>query len=160
MSINPEDQWPSVRLGFALVLPSYDWMMSRFEATRTGIQGLFSVATTTTVAVPLLAPTVSDRIDFSSPLFYAAILLYLANVCVSLRGLTSGSLRLIHPGAVYDKWLGDSNWEFMKKALAFAGDDFERNKAVVARLVTLRKWSGILLVAELLAAIWWMASGV
>lgn len=151
-----EARWPSVRLGFQLVLPSYEWMLSRFEAARSGIQGLITLATTVTVATPLLARTLSEDIDFASPLFVIAMAVYLGNVCVSLRGLSRSGLLLIHPRLVYDKWLSKSEWEFMKTALYFAGDDFDFNRRIVERVANARLVSALLLAIELALVTCWM----
>jgi len=39
---SPGDKWPSVIYAYDFVLPSYQWMTSRVEATVTRIQGLMS----------------------------------------------------------------------------------------------------------------------
>ena len=158
MTTNPENQWPSVDLAFELVKPSYDWMLARIESIHSDIQHTLTLATTITAAVPLLAQAISSDVDFRSPWFLGLGAAYLATAILAIHGLSTGSVQLIHPRVVFEKWLSNSPWEFKKNAIHFAGEDFDSNNDLVNKLAKVRTRTNWLIVGELLAAIVWMAS--
>ena len=66
----PETKWPGVNVAFEFVLPSYQWMLARFEAADTRIQTMTVFAATVMLGVPVLAPAqrVNDGLGSSSRL--------------------------------------------------------------------------------------------
>ena len=67
-------KYPSVDLAYEFVKPSYDWMLNRFQAIDSKIQGLLTFATAITAAIPVFAKAI--HVNFSSAWFYAAIITY------------------------------------------------------------------------------------
>lgn len=70
---NPGDKWPSVIYAYDFVLPSYQWMTSRVEATVTRIQGLMTFAATVTLGFPVLGQTIDKEASFVSLPFIVAV---------------------------------------------------------------------------------------
>lgn len=130
-----EKQWPGVHRAYDFVLPSYQLLTARFEAADNRIQSLLTFAASFTVAVPILAKAVNDRVSFRSLWFLGALAVFLLMVVLSIVGRVCGSLRLINPGIFEDDpaWLAHDDWHFKRAMVIWAGKDFKDNKYQVWR---------------------------
>ena len=153
-----ESLYPSVGLAYEFVKSSYGWMLNRIEAINSKIQGLLTLATAITAAMPILAKAMFDNVDFQSVWFYGTIATYILLVVIGTFGLSMGRVRLVHPKRLYEKCLSDSTWEFMKNTIYFGGQDFEDNKKIIEVKSCLRNIMNILLLGELLMVIFWITS--
>jgi len=85
------------------------------------------------IAVPSIA---SGRgIQFHSCWFYAALALLIISIAVGTWARLTGNIRILKPSHLFQEWLGDSEWQFKKDMIYYAGQDFDANM----KLVTL-KW--------------------
>lgn len=153
-----ESRYPSVTLAYEFTKSSYDWMLNRIEAMNNKIQGLLTLATAITAAMPILAKAMFDNVDFHSAWFYGVIATYILLVIIGTYGLAMGWVRLVHPSILYEKWLSDSPFEFMKDTIYFGGQDFKDNKKIIDTKSQLRNIMNILLLGELLMIIYWIAT--
>jgi hypothetical protein len=151
-----EEQYPSVDLAYEFVKSSYDWMLNRIEAMNNKIQGLLTLATTITAAMPILAKAMFTNVSFQSVWFAVAMVIYILLVIVGIIGVSTGTVRLIHPMNLYEKWLSDSPFDFKKDTIYFSGQDFEDNKKALEVKSLLRTIMNILLLGELLMLIYWI----
>lgn len=153
-----EPQYPSVDLAFEFVKPSYDWMLNRIEAMNSKIQGLLMLATAVTAAVPVLAKAMFNNLDFKSAWLLGAIAIYLLLTIIGIYGLRKGGVKLIHPMKLFDEWLSDTQWEFRKDAVYFAGQHLEQNKKIVDVKSLLRDIMNVLLLGELIMVFVWIVT--
>ena len=152
-------KYPSVDLAYEFVKPSYDWMLNRFQAIDSKIQGLLTFATAITAAIPVFAKAI--HVNFSSAWFYAAIIIYVLFAVLGIVGLRFGKVRLINPEILYNRWVNKTIWQFQKDGIYFAGKDFKDNKNLIERKSLFRDFMAILFVGEVLCVIVWVitASG-
>jgi len=153
-----ESQYPSVDLAYEFVKPSYDWMLNRIEAMNSKIQGLLTLATAITAAMPILTKAMFDNVDFKSVWFLGAIAIYVLLTIIGIGGLRKGEVKLIHPKHLYDKWLSDTQWEFRKNVVYFAGQHLEHNKKIVDAKSRLRDIMNWLLLGELIMVFVWIVT--
>lgn len=152
-----EQQYPAVGRAYDFVLPSYQWVVSRFESADTRLTAVLTLASTLTLGAPVIGKSVREDISFTAPLFITAMVLFIAAAVVGLIGRLYGRLSLPDPALLYSETLHESEWEFRKNALYFAGVHFARNaktirvKGYMAVAVTV----GLFL--EVLVLIGWMA---
>ena len=159
MSGNDELQkrWPSVDVAYEFVMPSYQLLARRFEAAGRRLTSLLWIASGLTLAAPILAKAFTPDISFTSQLFIVGLLLFAVLVVLGLMGRIMGILTLSDPMVHYNTSLHESEWEFKKNAIYFAGLHFEseanatRRKGNLAILITL------LLVAQILSFAFWIA---
>ena len=127
-------QYPSIDEAYGLVLPSYDWMLRRFEAIHGRLQN--AVALTATVfflSIPVIKSVVPDA-SFWSPCFWMAAAVFLAAIAFGGWALYwGGDLKVLHAETVYKRHLHRSPMDFKVLILKAAGDAFSHNDAVVRR---------------------------
>lgn len=135
-------QWPAVDTAYDFVIPSYQLLVTRFEAADTRLTALLTLGSTLTVTVPIFAKNVQSDISFASPFFLLGMALFLLGAVIGIVGRVTGSLALPDPMVIYRKSLHHSEWEFKKNAIYFAGQHFDysvqaiRYKGNVALCVT------------------------
>ncbi len=153
----PVEQWPGVSVAYEFVLPSYTWLVARFEAADTRLTVLLTLAATLTIGVPVLA----DRqgISFSSAWFLVAIVSFFLGTLVGLVGRVYGTLKLPDPMLLYERSLHKSEWDFKKDAIWFAGEHFAGNRKAVRQKGNAAAALAGLLALEIICLIFWIAQG-
>jgi hypothetical protein len=152
-----EGQWPSVDTAFDIVKPSYDWLLSRFDAVNGRIQPLLTFSATLTVATPVFVKTLFPDVDFASPLFIAAIVAFVLTAIVGTLGNMITGVQIMNPQKLYDRWLSWPTWEFKKNAIYWAGRDFNANASKVNKKGNCLLVVNGLLVLEVLLVVCWVA---
>ena len=157
MSKKLEEEYPSVDLAYDLAVRSYDLAVSRADSVDSKIQSLISLSCALTFAIPIAARSLG--LDMNSRWFAAILLTFAATVLVGIVGrffLYRATLHVTDPGKLYENNLHQSEWEFKKDFIYYAGASFEKN----TRLVDGR-WRCAVLMSFLLAAeALWMAAWV
>jgi hypothetical protein len=101
----------------------------------------------------------ADAIDFGSWLFLAAMVIFVLTMIIGLIAQTAGTLTLLTPTALHDKYLGLSEDEFKKNALLYAGQHSEKNHRTVLRKgMAMSAMTGLFILEAVLLVIW-VASG-
>jgi hypothetical protein len=157
-SVSEDDstKYPSVDLAYNFVKPSYDWMVTRFDAINSKIQGLLTFSATLMVAIPILAKSIFNNISFISPCFIGAVATFIALVIAGIIGMQFGSIMLLHPKTLYSKYLHCSHWEFQQRVIYWAGEHFSKNKAIIdSKAIVRNVMTGALLI-QILLFIFWM----
>jgi hypothetical protein len=154
----PAEHWPGVQPAQVFVLPSYQWMVARFEAADSRIQTLVTFVTTVTFAVPTLARALRPDLPLNSGWVVGAVAAGVSVVIVGLVARLRGILVLPGPTMFYEKWLGFSESEFQRNALYFAGKHFESNRQTVNRKAVAVAIMGGLFVGELALFLIWAAT--
>ena len=155
--ISLESQYPSVDLAYEFVTSSYDWMVTRFEAVNSKIQGLLTFAATITAALPIITKAIFSDIDFVSLWFYIAMAAFVFLVLAGIVGLRIGSIVLLSPKILYDKYLHYSHWEFKRMVIYWAGEHLNENKKYIDQKGHFRDIMTILLLVEILCFLLWIA---
>ena len=119
--------FPAVPSAYDFVIPSYNWMLSRYEAANSGIQTLLGYVTTLTFALPALAISTGKKLQFCSLHFYIAIALFLLIIITGLVVRLWGHITFLDPGTLFGKSLHLSEFEFKKDCIYFAGKHFDSN---------------------------------
>lgn len=98
---NQERVWPGIASASQYVLPSYQWMLARYEAADSRIQTLLTFVTTITFAVPTLCRALRPELSLESPWFIKAVIMAVIAVTVGLVARLRGGLVLIAPMTLY-----------------------------------------------------------
>ena len=143
-----EKAYPGVLTAYEFVVPSYGWMLTRFEAADNRLQTILTFALTITVvglgAVRALKPIIS----FHDWRFIGAVLLFVVLTVVGLIYRVSGGIQLANPSVFFERWTRLEEWEFKKTALEFSGKHFRANLERVRGKATASAWMLGLLAAE------------
>jgi hypothetical protein len=156
---SPADAWPGVRQAYDFVLPSYQWMVARFESTAGRLQTLQTAAVAIALGVPTVGKAIRPDISFSAAPFISAVALAALVLILAGVGRTYGAIALANPKVLYTKYLHLAEWEFKKNALYWAGEHFQANLDLVNRKARLERWATGLLALEALMLLLWL-SGV
>lgn len=152
-----ESQWPSVGLAYDFVKPSYDWLQNRLDAVNSRIEFLLTFASSITVAAPVFVKALFSDIGFESLWFYAAIVAFVFCAVVGIISRAHSDLKLVSPQKLWDKWLSRSEWEFKKDAIFFAGQHFKHNTSLVNKKANSATVMSMLLVAQIVFIVLWVA---
>jgi hypothetical protein len=139
-------EYPAVDTAFAFVLPSYQFMLSRFESADNRLTALLTFMSTITLAVPLFAKNLNPTIDFHSRLFLCGLGFFLVGSIAGVIGRSIGKLTLPDPNVIFEKHLGWSKWEFQKNSIGYAGDAFEKNRKKIDK----KYWLALAITVSLL----------
>jgi hypothetical protein len=153
-----QDKYPGVKPAQAFILPSYQWAVARVDAIDSRIQTFIQFAATVTLGVPALARAVRTGISFDSRWFYGALATFAVIVIVGVVARARGSLVVLSPAILYEKWLGRSEWEFQKDLLFFAGEHFNKNTRLVERKAREFSWMTGLFVLETALLLVWLGT--
>jgi hypothetical protein len=152
-----EAKFPAVGAAYDFVLPSYTFLIARFEAADTRLTTLLTLTATLSLGAPILAGSIRKDISFLSAWFLAAMVMFLASVILGLVGRVSGRLKLPDPMVIFTKSLHHPEWEFKKNAIAFAGQHFAANSEAILRKGNAAACVAALLVVEIACLICWIA---
>ena len=153
------EMYPGVNCAYDFVLPSYQWMLARFEATSNRLQTLLGFATTVTLAVPAIATSIRKDVQFSSPWFLCAFVLFGLIMIIGLVARARGSLALANPKVLYQSYLYKTEWEFRKDAIYWASEHFETNASIIDSKAWLATVMTVLFVIETIMLLIWLADG-
>ena len=98
------------------------------------LQTIMAFAAATTA--PGSQRCVRQGLSFHSKLLYLAIACFVVELIVGTYARLCGSVRLLNPATLYEKWLEWPPWEFKKNFIYWAGEDFKDNVALVKK-----KWA-------------------
>ena len=130
-TLSPEDM-PGLNLAYDYVQPSYQWLLSRFEAGNTRLQTMQAVVASVSLAVPAFAKLLDQALSFADARFVLAAGAFLAAMAVGVVGRQTGAVRLAHPRGLRD-WLTLPEAQFKYNALYWAGEHFDHNVAAIER---------------------------
>jgi hypothetical protein len=150
------EQWPAVDRAYDFVLPSYQLLAGRFEAADTRLTALLTLTATLTLAVPIFAKNVQPSISFASPFFVFGMVVFLVGAIVGIFGRIAGSLTLPDPMVIYQNSLSDSEWEFKKNQIYYAGQNFEANVHAIRKKGNTAIFITVALLLEVVFFVTWI----
>ena len=151
-----ETEWPSVRAAQSIVLPSYQWMLSRIESADGRLQTLVTFIATLALGVPAAVHSAGSTLSLTAGWFLTATALAVLAVVIGIVARSRGAVILPDPQSLYNTSLQLTEWEFQRDALFFAGKHFAKNKATVEAKSAAVSWMTILFLAELVCLFLWI----
>ncbi len=155
-SLVDETLYPAIDAAFTLVIPSYQMVLSRLEATDTRLTALLTLSFQLTLGLPAFAKAVRPALRFSSALFIVALGLF---VIIALLGVVARSLSAValpNPRKIYRSSLHLKEATFKREILYFAGEAFDANASLVRRKGNAAAAMTGLLFLEVLCLVAWM----
>src|ERR1051325_8587555 len=89
--------FPAIDDAFTFVVPSYQWLMQRFEAADNRLTALLALLATLTLGAPVFGRAVRPTIAFDSFWFLLAMLCFAIASGVGVAGRAHGRLILANP---------------------------------------------------------------
>jgi hypothetical protein len=151
-------QWPGVEPAYDMVIPSYQWLLARFEAVSGRLQWLQVLAATIMLGGPSLGKAVRADISFGSGWLIAAIVTTAAVMLLGGVAKSYGAVILPSPAVLYRECLHLSEWEYKKTAIYWAGEHFESNTKLVNRKARAAMVMTALLFIEVVLLLVWISA--
>jgi hypothetical protein len=149
-------KWPGIEHAYAFVLPSYQWMLTRYEAADSRIQTLMAFVATVTLAIPAWLRSASVTSAAPQWLSASAIGCGVGAVAVGLVGRNIGHVWLASPDILRDKWTRDGEWTFKSEMLYFAGAHFLKNERTIRVKANLSRIMTVLFLGEIALFLVWV----
>jgi hypothetical protein len=153
-----EKDYPGVERAYDFVIPSYQWMMARYDSVDAKLQNAIAFVATITTTVPALSSLAGHKLNFRSQLFVWAIVLATVAVLIGMAGRAFGGLHLVDISKLYDEWLGSDDWEFKKDSIHYAAENFKRNLRLVNLKGHLASVVTLLFLVEMALLLTWLTS--
>jgi hypothetical protein len=150
-----EERYPGVNPAYGIAISSYDNLVKRLDAYDGRIQTILAFAASTTAVVPSVAN--ARGLHFRSVWLYLSLAAFALTLFLGTYARLTGTVRLLNPSTLYEKWLHFSEWEFKKNFIYFAGKDFEANKALIEKKWKLSVAVSCLFFLEAVLLVVWVA---
>lgn len=151
-------EWPGLAPAQHIVVPSYQWMLTRLEAVDGRIQTLMTLVSIVTIGLPAASRAVGSGRSFESVWFVLAMVLAAVSIGLGASARMRGFIVLPDPMVLYKTSLHLQEWEFQRDALYFAGEHFAKNRATVEGKHTALIWMTWTFFAELVCLLGWVAA--
>jgi len=140
MTPSDEGHYPSVELAYPIAIASYDLAQKRWDAIEGRIQTILALVATVVLALPIAIHNSLSTARFSSIWFWAALCVLAAAAILGGFARVIGQIKVLDPNELYERCLHYSPWEFKKNMVAWAGQDFRRNKQIIHKKATVARW--------------------
>lgn len=149
-------KYPSVELAYPLAVNSYDVALKRMDAIDGRLQTLLAFIATVSLPVPVIGA--SKGLPFGSFWFIAAAIAFVLAMLVGILARVHGSVMLISPDVLFEKWLHLEESEFKKNLVYFAGEAWAANRRLASDRARLMTLTAILFLVEVAALAVWATS--
>lgn len=158
--MSDEKSYPRVGLAYEFVLPSYEWAMKRLDAVDGRIQTLQTLIIGTTLAVPVFARAVlpETSLDFGSVWFVLALLAFVLSIGTGMVARASGTIKLLSPDKLYERYLSKDQEQFKKDVLYYAGAHAVDNHRLVLFKGRAQSIMTGLFLAEVILLVLWITN--
>lgn len=151
-----EEKYPSVTLAYELSHKSYDWAIERLNSADDKIDRLIVWIASMTLGFIALVGSGRKLSELSYDWwFVTAMISFIAIICIGLYIRHHGSLILVSSNKMI-KWVHESEWEFKKNRIYFAGEHFKKNIRLVKKKYMCTNVLIILFVFEIFCLIKWL----
>jgi hypothetical protein len=120
------------------------------------LQTILAFAATTSAIVPTVAN--ARGLAFRSWWLYLALVLFALILAVGSYARLCGTIRLLKPEIIYDRWLHKGPLQFKKDFVYFAAQDFNENAALVKKKWRLSVAISCLFFIEVACLVVWVAA--
>jgi hypothetical protein len=152
----PETKYPGVELAYDLTVDACDSIIKRLDVMDGRLQTILAFAATTTAIVPSVAN--SRGLTFRSNWLYAALGLFVVQLLVGTMARTFGSIKLVRPHVLWERWLEKNPWLFKKDFVHFARQHFDHNASLLRRRWWLMLLISLLFFIEVILLVVWIAT--
>ena len=150
--------YPGTALAYEHIGDAYEGPRSRMDRMEDRFGALVSLAATVTVAVPTLLKGLNVSPDFLDWRFLAAMATGAITVALGVWHRNRGTLRVINPGRLYEKYLHLSPGEFQRRMVYWAGEHWALNIRSVEKQGQILDRLTVAFMVELALFIWWIFS--
>jgi hypothetical protein len=119
----------SIDLSYLIAVESYEWAAKRYDSMDSRIQSILGLGMTLTLAAPIGFSAL--RLSVNHGWFIAAAIFFILALCAGTIARFLGSLIVLSPRVLYEKWLKLSEYEFKKKLILYAGRHLDKAARVV-----------------------------
>ena len=155
------DEFPGLDLAYERALSSYQEIAARDAATSQRIDGLLTLTSTVTLAVPLVVAATGAAPPLESPLLVAVAGLFAAVLVLGVAGRGFvGSPKSVDPTDLYEIWIDFDEIEFKLEAVYWAADHFQHGMRVVWRKAVIAHAMTALFIIEIVLLLAWIGSDV
>jgi hypothetical protein len=148
---------PAIDLAFQLAVASQDAVIKRLDSVDGKLQTLLGFAAGLFAGIPAIGS--AKGISFNSIWFYLAVIAMALAIVLSFIARLTGTVKMLNPSVLYQKWLNFSEREFKQKFIEYAGKAFETNNAVVYRKWRFTSVVSFILLLEAICLTMWVVSG-
>lgn len=148
-----ESDFPGIELAYPIARESYEVLIKRLDGLDGRIQSMIAYASTVTLAIPAI--TAGKGLSYKSPLFIAAMIIFVAAISIGIYARLRGVIKIVSPRILFEHHLNSSEWQFKKDFIFYAGENQDlNNKLMFWRSKMLNLMSFLLLVEVVLLAAW------
>jgi hypothetical protein len=144
------DEYPSINVAYELTKMSYDLGARRLDAVENRGRAVLTFAGTLTFAMPVFAVSVLGQgaRQFASPWFLGALVAF--GGILICGGLLTAAIdyRLPSPKKIYEEHLDEQPDQFKANQIAYAAEDFIKNRDLINRLARTATIAMLLLLLE------------
>ena len=149
-------RYPGVEPAFDLTVDACESIIKRLDVMDGRLQTILAFSATTTAIVPSVAN--SRGLTFRSNWLYAALGLFVAQLLIGTIARSFGTIKLVRPDVLWQRWLEKDTWLFKKDYVFFAKQHFEHNAALLRRRWWLMLLISFLFFIEVLLLVVWIAA--
>lgn len=121
-------RWPSMKLAYEFVIPSYDILERRLQAVEGRIQSLLTLGLSVTLGAAAIVGAINQRVEIDWP-FGVAIAFLIAIIGAGAHARRMGGFHAFNLDAMWNYGVASPEWDFQREAL----DSARRDLAVHVR---------------------------
>ena len=151
-----EEEYPGVEVAYDLTVAACESIIKRIDVMDGRLQTIMAFAATTTAVVPSVAN--SRGLTFRSNWLYAALGLFIVQLLLGTIARTFGTMKLVRPHVLWERWLEKESWLFKKDFIFFGKGHFDHNANLLRRRWRLMLVINFLFFVEVLLLVVWVAT--
>lgn len=124
-----EEQFPSIDLAYEIAISSFDSVATRLDTMDGRIQTLMAFALSASLAVPTLGR--ARDLPLTSVWFLCAMLAIGVVIALSIYARLMGTIKILSPEKLWDKWLILPKEEFKKDLISFSITAYKANTTLL-----------------------------
>ena len=124
-----KDQYPGVELAYPFAVECYELALKRFEVMDARIHTLLTLFVSISLALPVAIRAIGY--SFTSWWLYLAAMSFIGATILGIYGRLTGTLKVIDPQQLYQKFLHRGDWEFKKDFIYWAGEHYQANRTQI-----------------------------
>lgn len=151
------DQYPAIDVAYERISEWYESPQKRLDVIEGRISGLIGFAVTVTLAIPTLSRTATgEQPDFAAWQLIAALIIALGIVIGGLWQVHTGTLTIMDPRIVYEKYLHLSPIEAKYRMFYWSTEHFAKNLRHLQNKAAWLDYLTAAFVGEAILLAWWI----
>ena|GEM_PF-2114293 len=153
----PVEEFPGLDLAYERAMASYQEIAARYDAANRRIDGLLTLASTVTLAAPLIVAATGTGTALRSPILVVVAGSFAVVLLLGVAGRSlAGTLRFVDPFDLYESWLGLGETDFKLEGVYWAGEHVDHGMRVVWRKSVAAHAMTVLFAVEVVALLVWI----